>query len=174
MKGRKEVKLTDFSESEYESSEITGEITLTADALALIQESIRMQFEDPSSYSSTDAVETFIVRYNATLQEIAEERTNVLVVDELDRCIPQYAIKVLERLHHIFYGLTNVVVVIAMDRNQLEHSVEEMFIFIRNVTFIRIEELVTMCTGIGRTYNVCVTKSGCSLLEESLRGSAVT
>lgn len=73
MKGRKEVKLTDFSESEYESSEITGEITLTADALALIQESIRMQFEDPSSYSSTDAVETFIVRYNATLQEIAED-----------------------------------------------------------------------------------------------------
>ncbi|MFG6323157.1 MAG: KAP family NTPase [Lachnospiraceae bacterium] len=61
------------------------------------------------------------------LREIAKERTIILIVDELDRCIPQYAIKVLERLHHIFYGLTNVVVVIAMDRNQLEHSVEEMF-----------------------------------------------
>lgn len=61
------------------------------------------------------------------LREIAKERTIILIVDELDRCIPQYAIKVLERLHHIFYGLTNVVVIIAMDRNQLEHSVEEMF-----------------------------------------------
>ena len=61
------------------------------------------------------------------MQEIAEERTIVLFVDELDRCIPQYAIKVLERLHHIFYGLDNVVVIMAIDRKQLEHSVEEMF-----------------------------------------------
>ncbi len=61
------------------------------------------------------------------LQEMAEQRTILLVVDELDRCIPQYAIKVLERLHHIFYGLDNVIVILAIDRRQLEHSVEEMF-----------------------------------------------
>lgn len=61
------------------------------------------------------------------LKEIATERTIVLFVDELDRCIPQYAIKVLERLHHIFYGLDNVIVIMSIDRKQLEHSVEEMF-----------------------------------------------
>lgn len=61
------------------------------------------------------------------LLEIAEERTIVFIVDELDRCIPEYAIKTLERLHHIFYGLENVVVIMAIDRKQLEHSVEEMF-----------------------------------------------
>lgn len=61
------------------------------------------------------------------LQEIARERTIVLIVDELDRCIPQYAIKVLERLHHMFDGLRNVVVVVAIDRAQLEHSIEDMF-----------------------------------------------
>lgn len=68
-----------------------------------------------------------IEKVRKKLQEIAVERTIVLFVDELDRCIPQYAIKVLERLHHIFYGLDNVVVVMAIDRKQLEHSVEEMF-----------------------------------------------
>ena len=68
-----------------------------------------------------------IEKVRRKLQEIAAERTIVLFVDELDRCIPQYAIKVLERLHHIFYGLDNVVVVMAIDRKQLEHSVEEMF-----------------------------------------------
>lgn len=68
-----------------------------------------------------------IEKVRKKLQEIVEERTIVLFVDELDRCIPQYAIKVLERLHHIFYGLDNVVVVMAIDRKQLEHSVEEMF-----------------------------------------------
>ena len=61
------------------------------------------------------------------MSKIAEERTIVLIVDELDRCIPQYAIKVLERLHHLFYGLENIVVIMAIDRRQLEHSVEEMF-----------------------------------------------
>lgn len=68
-----------------------------------------------------------IEKVRKKLQEIAAERTIVLFVDELDRCIPQYAIKVLERLHHIFYGLDNIVVVLAIDRKQLEHSVEEMF-----------------------------------------------
>ncbi len=68
-----------------------------------------------------------IERTRKNLQEIAEQRTIILIVDELDRCVPGYAIKVLERLHHIFYGLENVVVIMALDRKQLEHSVEEMF-----------------------------------------------
>lgn len=79
------------------------------------------EFDEMFNFSQT------IEKVRKKLQEIAEERTIVLFVDELDRCIPQYAIKVLERLHHIFYGLDNVVVIMAIDRNQLEHSVEEMF-----------------------------------------------
>lgn len=81
-----------------------------------------------------------IEKVRKKLQEIAEERTIVLFVDELDRCIPQYAIKVLERLHHIFYGLDNVVVVMAIDRKQLEHSVEEMFGIRKDESSIDIEK----------------------------------
>lgn len=81
-----------------------------------------------------------IEKVRKKLQEIAEERTIVLFVDELDRCIPQYAIKVLERLHHIFYGLDNVVVVMAIDRKQLEHSVEEMFGVRKDESSIDIEK----------------------------------
>lgn len=84
------------------------------------QEAI-FEFDKMFNFSQT------IEKVRKELQEIAEERTIVLVVDELDRCIPEYAIKVLERLHHIFYGLENVVVIMAIDRTQLEHSVEEMF-----------------------------------------------
>lgn len=84
-------------------------------------ESAEWEFDQMFNFSQT------IEKVRKKLQEIAEERTIVLFVDELDRCIPQYAIKVLERLHHIFYGLDNVIVVMAIDRKQLEHSVEEMF-----------------------------------------------
>lgn len=79
------------------------------------------EFDEMFNFSQT------IEKVRKKLKEVAEERTIVLFVDELDRCIPQYAIKVLERLHHIFYGLDNVVVIMAIDRKQLEHSVEEMF-----------------------------------------------
>lgn len=84
-------------------------------------EDAEREFDKMFNFSQT------IEKVKKKLQEIAEERTIVLFVDELDRCIPQYAIKVLERLHHIFYGLENVVVIMAIDRKQLEHSVEEMF-----------------------------------------------
>lgn len=79
------------------------------------------EFNDMFGFDQT------IEKVRENLQEIAEEKTVVFVVDELDRCIPSYAIKVLERLHHIFYGIDNIIVIIAVDRKQLEHSVEEMF-----------------------------------------------
>lgn len=61
------------------------------------------------------------------LAEYAKDHTLVLFVDELDRCLPEYAIKVLERLHHIFNDIENIIVIIALDGKQLEHSVKNIF-----------------------------------------------
>lgn len=97
-------------------------------------ESAEWEFDKMFSFSQT------IEKVRKKLQEIAVERTLVLFVDELDRCIPQYAIKVLERLHHIFYGLDNVIVIMAIDRKQLEHSVEEMFGVRKDESSIDIEK----------------------------------
>lgn len=99
-----------------------------------INQKAENEFDEMFNFSQT------IEKVRKKLQEIAEERTIVLFVDELDRCIPQYAIKVLERLHHIFYGLDNVVVVMAIDRKQLEHSVEEMFGVRKDESSIDIEK----------------------------------
>lgn len=84
-------------------------------------DSEKYRFNNYFNYSKT------IEKIRENIKEIANERTIVLVVDELDRCIPHYAIKVLERLHHIFYGLDNIILILAIDREQLNHSVEEMF-----------------------------------------------
>ena len=61
------------------------------------------------------------------IKELAAYKTIVIVVDELDRCMPSYAIKTLERLHHMFEGIDNVMVIIAVDSNQLERSVKEIY-----------------------------------------------
>ena len=61
------------------------------------------------------------------IEKIAAERTVIFVVDELDRCIPVYQIKVLERVHHVFNEIDNMQVVFAVDKSQLERTIQKMF-----------------------------------------------
>ena len=74
-------------------------------------------------FGFSEAIET--VRNG--IKEIAKDQTVVIIVDELDRCLPTYAIKVLERIHHIFNGLENVVVIIAMEKKQIENSLHQIY-----------------------------------------------
>ena len=48
-------------------------------------------------------------------------------MDELDRCLPEYTIKVLERLHHLFNEIPNVQVILSIDAGQLEHVVQQIY-----------------------------------------------
>lgn len=48
-------------------------------------------------------------------------------MDELDRCLPEYTIKVLERLHHLFDGIPNVQVLLSIDIAQLKHVVRQIY-----------------------------------------------
>lgn len=61
------------------------------------------------------------------LAKLAQDKSIILIVDELDRCLPEYAIKVLERLHHFFDDNSNVIVILATDHRQLERTVEKIF-----------------------------------------------
>lgn len=61
------------------------------------------------------------------IASLAEDQTVVFIVDELDRCLPEYTIKVLERLHHLTEGIPNVQVILSMDMGQLEHVVKQIF-----------------------------------------------
>lgn len=63
------------------------------------------------------------------LQCLAKDHTIVFLVDELDRCLPEYAIKVLERLHHLTENQSNIITIISIDKNQLLSSVEQIFGF---------------------------------------------
>ncbi len=62
-----------------------------------------------------------------TVTSLAEKQTVIFVVDELDRCLPKYTIKVLERLHHLFEGIPNVQVILTIDLGQLEHIVRQIY-----------------------------------------------
>ena len=70
-----------------------------------------------------DAIEG--VREKLTL--LKENFSGILIiVDEVDRCLPEYSIKVLERLHHVCYGIP-VVQLIALNKDELAASISRAF-----------------------------------------------
>jgi len=54
------------------------------------------------------------------------EKKIVIVIDELDRCRPDYAIKLLERIKH-FFEIPGIVFVIAVDGRNLHHAVNTLY-----------------------------------------------
>lgn len=60
------------------------------------------------------------------LSELNSDFKIILVVDELDRCLPEYAIKVLERLHHVCNKMP-VFQIIAIDKSNLADSICKVF-----------------------------------------------
>ena len=85
---------------------------------------------DKGSCKVDDNFQSFKValeKIRAAISELSEHYTIVVLVDELDRCLPEHAIKVLERMHHIFYKIPNCLILIAVDASQLNATVESIF-----------------------------------------------
>ena len=56
----------------------------------------------------------------------ARQRSLVVIIDELDRCRPSYAIELLEIAKHFFSG-DHIVFVLAINRDELSHSVRALY-----------------------------------------------
>lgn len=53
-------------------------------------------------------------------------KTVVFIVDELDRCRPDYAVSILEQIKH-FFSIPNIVFVLSIDKQQLECAVKGVY-----------------------------------------------
>lgn len=79
------------------------------------------------SIGNQQNIEHDLTNVIAILNRLANEKPIVFIVDELDRCIPQNAIRTLERLHHLFGRINRSVTIISIQREQLEESIRLMF-----------------------------------------------
>lgn len=75
----------------------------------------------------------------------------VIIIDELDRCKPTYAVEIIEKVKHLF-SVKNVVFVLVMHRKQLEEAVKN--VYGQNIDahtylqkFINIEAVLPKITG---------------------------
>lgn len=78
-------------------------------------------------YDSYYSFKTVLEKTQKSLAEIAQIKPVVILIDELDRCIPEYAIKVLERLHHLFHDQNNIIVILAIDSDRLSDSIKSIY-----------------------------------------------
>ena len=67
-------------------------------------------------------IKTALENYVKTL----EKKPLIIMIDELDRVRPDYAVKFLEAIKHIF-SVTGICFVLAVDRGQLECSVKQLY-----------------------------------------------
>lgn len=61
-----------------------------------------------------------------TLSESAGSRPLIVMIDELDRCRPSYAVQLLEVAKHLF-PVNHIVFVLAVNRSELAHSVKALY-----------------------------------------------
>lgn len=68
--------------------------------------------------------------FKSQLAEITKdlEKPLVFIVDELDRCKPEFAIRLIERIKH-FFDIPKVVFVLAVNKKQLEESINSYYGF---------------------------------------------
>ena len=78
-----------------------------------------------SSHGNIDSPDSFTAALSQAAKGWSDEPV-VIMVDELDRCSPEYAVEMLQLLEHVFYA-ENVVFVVSMNRDQLIHSVNAFY-----------------------------------------------
>lgn len=115
-----------------------------------IPEEWRSETSEQAKYDPYYVFKEVLKKLKATLADIAKKQTVVVIVDELDRCLPEYAIKVMERLHHITENMENIVVVMAIDKEQLKESVKKAFGFEKTELYLKkfIQFEIGLDTGI--------------------------
>ena len=63
---------------------------------------------------------------NEFLGSVSRDKRMILIIDELDRCNPCFATKILEVIKH-FYNLSNITIIIVSNNNELQNTIKQQF-----------------------------------------------
>ncbi len=89
-------------------------------------ERIKKGTEIPDDINSMLPMQNALNTVRENIKKLSEKFSVILIIDELDRCLPEYAIKVLERLHHICNEMP-VFQIIAIDKKQLADGISKVY-----------------------------------------------
>lgn len=84
--------------------------------------SVMLKHEIEKYKEQKSTLEHFRTKLEELVEIICNGNPLVFIIDELDRCNPAFAVKVLERIKHLF-DIPNIVFVLSIDKEQLCHSI---------------------------------------------------
>lgn len=64
--------------------------------------------------------------FKELIDKILNDKRMILIIDELDRCNPIYATKMLETIKH-FYNLKNITIIVVANNNELKNIINQQF-----------------------------------------------
>lgn len=79
-----------------------------------------------SDFNNLLPLENALKQIKDVIVKLSKKMHIILVLDELDRCLPEYSIKVLERLHHICNEMP-VIQIIAINKKDLSFGIAKVF-----------------------------------------------
>lgn len=71
-------------------------------------------------------VEEKATKFKELLKKILGDKRMILIVDELDRCNPMFATRMLETLKH-FYDISNITIIIVANNKELSHTIKKQY-----------------------------------------------
>lgn len=120
--------VTDFTEVKKMFNNI-GKNVLNAITFGIISPDI-IDIDKISTYEDLAdkivTVEEKAKKFKELLKEILKDKRMILIVDELDRCNPMFATKILETIKH-FYDISNITVIIAANNKELSHTIKKQY-----------------------------------------------
>jgi hypothetical protein len=91
---------------------------------------MKSEYKKESSFDNLfqefNAYRITLNEFKKILGEVAAEKPFIIIIDELDRCKPTFAIQLLEIVKHIF-DVPNVSFVFSLDISQLSHSIKLVY-----------------------------------------------
>ncbi len=86
--------------------------------------------ENKNQLQEHQSIRKLVVDFHEQLKSVAKEispdKQLIIFVDELDRCRPDYAVQMLERIKH-FFSIDNVIFVLSIDKNVLCKSIRAIY-----------------------------------------------
>lgn len=110
-------------------------ILLGGDKFIQVGAEVKKCSKKVKKYAESRMIENNVDNYNTLKQTLEKlrmcltklKKKIVFIVDEIDRCLPDYAIKVLERTHHLFEGLKGSMTIYSMDKSQLSNLIKTYY-----------------------------------------------
>lgn len=109
------------------SADISKEVTDTIDqAVSSSNDALGKMLEDRIKRHKSES--QTISAFREALQQFAKKSTKpiVIIIDELDRCQPTFAVRLLERIKHLF-DVENVVFVLCMNKQQMGQAIQGVY-----------------------------------------------